>query len=365
MSITRIISRICELQPRWTSRNTAEMKERGMLVRNDLVKALRLHEGSIKDAMGRFSIDWHIHGRDGSGRKTEAPWVRICSLKMSPRATEGFYMVIHFSADGSSVFVTIGHGSNNWHPNGSLIPFKPEELATKVGLGRKVLMDRLGSMDPFVDKIRLGAVKAGPENFERATVCAKCIPVADLSDEVFLKYVMLALKKLSVIYEAVSLGAGLDAFSLLERDADYLYSPLRNHGAGQGFGASAEDRKAIELFAMKQAKSWMKTAGFTKIKDCSGSKSYDFVAESDSRAWKIEVKGTTADRCDAILMTSNEVELHRAERGSTVIVIVYGIILDRTGHMPRASGGTVWADVAWDIDASWSLVPTAYRVSRK
>lgn len=334
-----------------------------MLVRKDLVHALRVHEVRFKEAMGRYSNDWDMYGRDGSGPKTEAPWLRIYSQKMSPTATEGFYMVIHFAADGSSVFVTIGHGSNNWQPDGSLTPFRRDELRTIVDRGRKILNDSYGSMAPFLDEISLGAKNSGPENFERATVCAKCIPVERLTDDIFVDYVVRALEMLSVIYEAVALGSGQDAAELGERDADYLNNPLKRSKVGQGFGASAADRKAVEICAMEQAKRWLKDNAFTEVKDCSDSQSYDFAASRDSINWKIEVKGTTADHGDAILMTANEVELHRNERGSTVIIIVSGIRLDRSGSTPKASGGTIWAEIGWDID-KWTQTPTAFRVSR-
>ena len=196
-------------------------------------------------------------------------------------------------------------------------------------------------------------------------MCAKQIPIDELTDNLFVDYVVRALEMLSVIYEAVALGAGQDAATLGERDTDYLNNPLKRPRVGQGFGASAIDKKAIELCAMSQAEVWLKAEGFINIKDCSAKEPYDFIALRDSKVWKVEVKGTTADRGDSILMTSNEVELHRSERGSTVIVIVSGISLDRSGEAPVASGGTIWADVAWDIDASWSLLPTAFRVTRR
>jgi hypothetical protein len=363
MSITSVVRRICELQPKWTSKNTPEMKERGVLVRKDLVQALRIHEVQFKEALGRYSYDWDMYGRDGSGPKSEAPWVRVYSERMSPTATEGFYMVIHFAADGSAVFVTVGHGSNNWQPDGSLSPYRRNELAAIVARGRKILNDTYGSMAPFLDEISLGAKNAGPENFERATVCAKRVPIDQLTDDLFVDYVVRALEMLSVIYEAVALGAGQNAAELGERDADYLNNPLKRPKAGQGFGASAADRKAIEICAMEQANLWLKANAFTEIKDCSGSQSYDFSASRESVDWKIEVKGTTADNGDAILMTANEVELHRNERGSTVIVIVSGIRLDRSGPTPRATGGVIWVEIGWDID-KWVQTPTAFRVER-
>lgn len=363
MSITSVIRRICELQPKWTSRNTPEMKERGRLVRKDLVQSLRVHEGRFKEALGRYSYDWDMYGSDGIGQKSEAPWVRVYSARMSPSATEGFYMVIHFAADGSAVFVTVGHGSNNWQPDGSLSPYRRDELSAIVDRGRMILNDSYGSMAPFLDEISLGAKNSGPENFERATVCAKRIPLDQLTDDFFVDYVVRALEMLSVIYEAVALGSGQDAAELGERDADYLNNPLRRPKVGQGFGASAADRKAIEICAMEQAERWLEANAFTDVKDCSGSQSYDFSASRDSINWKIEVKGTTADHGDAILMTANEVELHRSERGSTVIIVVSGIRLDRAGSTPKASGGKIWAEIGWDIN-KWTQTPTAFRVSR-
>ena len=62
------------------------------------------------------------------------------------------------------------------------------------------------------------------------------------------------------------------------------------------------------------------------------------------------------------MMTRNEVELHRAERGSTALVIVSGIALKR-GERVTAAGGEIEVLLGWDIDA-WSLTATAFRVER-
>lgn len=147
------------------------------------------------------------------------------------------------------------------------------------------------------------------------------------------------------------------------REIDLLINPQLAKSGGQGYSGSAEDRRAIELHAMRKAREWLEAERFTKINDCSGKDSFDFLAFRDRKAWKVEVKGTTAIRGDDILMTSNEVELHRAERGSTVLVIIFGIRLDRSGAQPVASGGTIWAEIGWDID-KWTQTPTAFRVSR-
>ena len=146
-------------------------------------------------------------------------------------------------------------------------------------------------------------------------------------------------------------------------DLDLLLNPQKIKTGGQGYSTSSADRKAIEIHAMVMAEEWLRGEGFTRISDCSAGSSFDFSAFKDSQGWKIEVKGTTQRSANAILMTSNEVELHRRECGSTIMVIVSGIRLGRSGPTPKASGGVIWVEIGWDID-KWIQTPTAFRVER-
>ncbi len=146
-------------------------------------------------------------------------------------------------------------------------------------------------------------------------------------------------------------------------DLDVLLNPQKIKTDGQGYSTSSADRKAVEFHAMVMAEEWLRMEGFTRISDRSSDSSFDFSAYKDAKSWKVEVKGSTQRSADAILMTSNEVDLHRRERGSTVLIIVHGIRLDRLGPIPVATGGVVWAEVGWDIN-EWIQTPTAFRVSR-
>lgn len=98
-----------------------------------------------------------------------------------------------------------------------------------------------------------------------------------------------------------------------------------------------------------------------RVRDTSASNPYDFEAEKGEERVKIEIKGTTSDLCDAILMTRNEVKLHRKEKGRTALFIVYGIKISGFGDSRIASGGTLDVLWAWDID-SCVVEPTAYRI---
>jgi len=76
-----------------------------------------------------------------------------------------------------------------------------------------------------------------------------------------------------------------------------------------------------------------------------------------------DVKGTTSDLCDSVMMTKNEVELHKNEKGNTGLIIVSKIKLNRDPASPTATGGSVESLLGWDID-QWVTEPIAFQVSR-
>jgi hypothetical protein len=105
-----ILKRICELQPSYSPTNTPEMKERGKLIRDALASELRGMLPRISTVVGDAAPDLSVDSSDGIGRKTEAPWVRVHSKSLSPNPRDGYYFVIHFRADGTAVFFTVGCG---------------------------------------------------------------------------------------------------------------------------------------------------------------------------------------------------------------------------------------------------------------
>lgn len=107
------LRRVCELQPAYSSANTDKMQERGRLIRSEIPTALQAMDAELRTALGQFGEQLHVDASDGIGRKTEAPWVRFCARNMSPTPREGYYAVLHFAADGSALFVTVGCGSTS------------------------------------------------------------------------------------------------------------------------------------------------------------------------------------------------------------------------------------------------------------
>ena len=360
MTIASTLEKICHLQPYYSSTNTPEMKERGYLVRTELAGKLREIIPSLQQAFDPLFDDIAVDSSDGIGRKTEAPWVRLFSQTMSPNPREGFYMVIHFAANGRATFITVGCGSTVLR-GGSLISLPVEELDRRTSWARAVLSKRWAQPEPFHDTILLGAKAPLPRTFEQATALASCIEIDRLGSTDVEKLVFEACLRLNEIYLAQ-----LDNRDVSPGDQDIevmssLLRPLKS-GRRQGRGLSAADRKSVELRAMLLATNHLLALGF-ECKDTSATESYDILAKKGNAVIKVEVKGTTSDLCDSVLMTRNELELHRRERGSTALIIVSGIRLNRDDGNTTSDGGNVEALIGWDID-QWIMEPIAFQIFR-
>jgi len=126
------LKRIAELQLDYSSENTPPMQERCRIIRSDLPAVLQNYRDKFEESLGRFSSGLEIEGSDGIGRKTQAPWVRLFSKDLSPSATTGYYVVIHFSVDSERCFVTIGFGATTWNSErGDLEKSSDTELERK------------------------------------------------------------------------------------------------------------------------------------------------------------------------------------------------------------------------------------------
>lgn len=357
------LRRICELQPAYTSHNSEPMRERGHLIRRTLPDILRAMEPELAAELGPYGEGFRVGASDGIGRKTEAPWVRIFDRRMSPRPTDGFYVVLHFAADGSAMFVTVGCGSTVW-ANGDLRSISDKELRQRTDWARAVIKDAFGDLAPFTDTIDLGAKAPLPRTFEKATVMARRIAVGDLDATLVTDLLLQATHRLRELYEAQGRGQDLAMADAVELELEALSRPQRrSDGQGQGFGLSGPERRAIELRAMVVAQEWLEAEGY-KVKNTSRNSPFDFLATRAGSSLKVEVKGTTSAGAQAIFMTRNEVELHRREAGATALIIVSAIQLDRRVTQPMASGGELIAEIGWDIEA-WELAPMAFRVSRR
>lgn len=357
----RHLNRVLELQPAYSSKNTPAMQERGEVLRHEIKKAIEDRSAALSNLLGRFGGDFHVDAFDGIGRKTELPWVRFCSSSMSPRPTEGFYFVMHFSTDGSAVHFTVGCGSSRFL-NGEFVVLPGKEIDAQTDWARSVVIEEYGALSPFDDPADFGATRPLPKAFERATAFSKRIAKEELETTDLDELLEQAAERLRVIYEAQSIGRDVTAAELAEAEIEALMNPKRAAARRQGYGLSAPARRAVELRAMELAWQWLLDQGYD-VEDRSASKPYDLEAVRGGEEIKVEVKGTTSDRADAILMTRNEVDLHRREKGRTCLIVVSSIELIEEDGEFVTDGGHVEVQMGWDID-EWLLEPTAFRVSR-
>lgn len=355
------LERICQLQPEYSAANTPAMQERGRLVRTDLKAEVERLGRRLASALGAFGDDLHVDASDGIGRKTELPWVRFCSRRMSPNPTEGFYCVTHFSTDGSAVHITVGCGSSRFH-NGSSVPLPDHELDAQTAWARQVVIEEFGTLVPFNDPPDFGARRPLPISFQRATAISHRVAYADIRTTDFGRLFEEAAQRLRPIYAAQATGRNLTDADQRELEIEAALNPLSRPSGRQGYGLSAPARRAVERHAMEVAAEFLRNNGYA-VRDTSATRPFDFEATLNGVLTKVEVKGTTSDRADGILMTANEVALHRNEKGSTALVIVSSIRLSEQNGAYACSGGNVEWLLGWDID-EWFHEATAFRVTR-
>ncbi len=191
--------------------------------------------------------------------------------------------------------------------------------------------------------------------YEKSTAYAKFYPADALPPEpVLLDDLSAFIQRLGQLYEAIDLGQTPDEDDPAAVDLERAIR--RWSRAGQGRGLSGPERNAVECHAMDLAANHLKSLGF-RVRDVSGSESFDFLAKANGKSLFVEVKGTTGSP-HSILLTANEVSLHRDQYPQNALVLVHGINLVR-GPNPRASGGILEYVSPWLLKTD-ALRPMAY-----
>lgn len=208
----------------------------------------------------------------------------------------------------------------------------------------------------------LGARADLPRTFEKATAISSQVLFSEIEDETIRHFLRLAIARLVEIYDSQSVGRDVSPGEEAANEIAVISRPVATKRRGQGFSLSSTDRKAIELHAMDLATEWLTKNGYGHSNK-SATESYDLLATQADSEFFVEVKGTTSDDCQTILMTRNEIELHRKNKGNTALIIVSKIRMDRTTTPPSTSGGEVEVFWGWDID-EWRSEPIAFQLFR-
>jgi hypothetical protein len=352
---------VLDLQLQHSSQNTPAMARRGDLIRNIIPGEMRNWSAASSGATRPFRGRLNVQGRDGTGLKTFVPWVRIHSPELSPSAQSGWYVVYLFRADGSGVHLCVGHGSTRFD-GGDFKPRSRAEAESLMAWGRGLIGLEAQSLG-FDVGVNLGSSEKLSKAYESTTAFSKFYVTGAIPrDEQLAADAEVAVSLVSQLYRASELGRGPDstppeisaALTVVDDVARPKMSATKT--GGQGFGLTHDERCLVEQHAMDLAMSWLLQNGFETLRDVHATHSCDFLGIRDGTEHVIEVKGTTSGG-GKVLLTANEVRLHSQRYPHNVLIIVHGIELHELRAV--ASGGTVRAIEAWDINES-ILEPLSY-----
>lgn len=342
---------VLELQLDFSSENTASMARRGDLIRNIIPGEMRDWKAGQADAVLPFRGRLNVQGRDGTGRKTLVPWVRIHSPELSPSAQKGWYAVYLFHEHGDGLSLCLSHGSTSFNGR-DFVPRSAAEVAELMAWSRGLLTADAQALG-FAPGVDLGSTAKLSQAYERTAAFSKTYGVNDLpDDEELMLDAAHAVSLLGRLYQAIELGRTPEAEPLEVQQARMAIEAIAKPNKplpgtpGQGFGLTAPERKTVEDHAMGIAKAWLVAHGYENIQDVSGSQSCDFWAKKAGVDHYVEVKGTTGG-FGTVLLTANEVDLHRDLHPDNILIVVHNI--DLVDRRSRAIGGQVVVLEAWDI----------------
>jgi hypothetical protein len=356
------LERILRLQSAWHYRNTPEMNERGKLVRGEIPGWLRDHESELAAAIGIPPADFFPEGRDGTGRKTRVPWARFGSRERTPSATDGFYVVYLFARDGSAVYLSLNQGTTDFE-NGEFVRKELKVLESRVARARAVL-GRWMATRGDIGLLALGdegehALGRGYELGDIAAITYLAGAVPD--DEQLLADALDFAGALGDLYrDHASAPLPYEVPELVElEDAADRAAGKRRPPRGAGFRQSKEERDLIEQHAVKVAAAYY-AADEWHVKHRGAPYDLELTRPGEKRT--VEVKGTTS-MGEAVPLTAGEVRHHAKAHPNNALVIVRGIVLDRSTTPPTVSGGVLFEQQPFDIaDSALAVISYKYTV---
>lgn len=327
----------------------------------------------MANALGASVEDLGVEGRDGTGLKTEIPWVRVCAREQSPSATTGWYVVYLFSAAGDRVYLSLNQGTTVW-TGGDFKARKVEDLRARVGWALPLLAEQMAERGDLHQEILLDARTPLGRGYEPGNVVAieysrDALP----AQQVLTTDLLYMLSLLRSVYAAELLAPhvpGDPTPEVLEAEQSAAVVAGRRSSrratrpprSGQGFRLTAAERRAIERRSVQAATLFFETQGWS-VKDVGDRESFDLLLSRGEERLRAEIKGTTSAGHDVIL-TRAEVDKQRRYYPDNALVVVHSIVLDRTAEEPVASGGVLHCTSPWEIaEEDLTVISYAYRTA--
>jgi len=125
-----LIEQVLQLQPKYAKRRSPTMEQRG-----ELLIAI---ENKLKEFTHASRIVNGCQTGNGEGFYAHVPWVRLHDQALSPNSKIGWYIVLLFARDGSSVYWSLNQGTDD-HPIRS--------IRQRVAEARKKLANQLSHVE--------------------------------------------------------------------------------------------------------------------------------------------------------------------------------------------------------------------------
>jgi len=122
----------------------------------------------------------------------------------------------------------------------------------------------------------------------------------------------------------------------------------KSYAKSQGFILDSKLRKALELYAMEEAKRYFESSGYV-VKDDSKNHPYDLHCKRGKELLYVEVKGTQT-KGEGIILTAGEVEFARCHKGQMALFVLHSIRVLGDGKEFTLAEGQMRRIVPWDVD---------------
>jgi hypothetical protein len=374
--MTAAMQGVLDLAEHYSKDETPAMQARTAALK-EVAAHLRTALPTLVESLGLGHLD--IRVQPGGRQTSFSPlaWVRVYSRKHSEKATEGFYIVFLFAADGSGVYLSLNQGTSEFRSN-AVRPINDRRvLMARAAEARAALVDfadtpvcRDGLVS--IDLAWKGLRSVGSEskqrirNYEDANVFAFHYEAGRLpEDEKLLADLADMLPPLVQLYGVPVRAGAVEAPAPQVEEGRTRAIARKAVARNQGRQLDPEARRAIELYAEDLAGTYFTVRGWS-VKPVGHLKlGYDLECRHpDGLVLHAEVKGTQS-LGEEVVLTRNEVR-HCQDSGRCgaehVLYVVSRIDLDREDGI-RCSGGKEHCVWPWVIDDE-DLTPTqyAYRV---
>jgi hypothetical protein len=290
------------------------------------------------------------------------PWIRIFDPQHAPTAQSGFYVVLLFAADGTSVYLSLNQGTSEFRSN-AMRPINDENVllnraaaartaladwSTEVALLGPDTMDLRGESAPVEkdSKIRI-------KNYELGNVFTYEYPADDLPTDDKFKNDLEELLVLLWALENADLTTPTEFVKVMPTVGSI--AGKKNPGSKQGRQLDQKVRKLIELTAEDRAEEHYAALGWLVERVGAQKLGYDLRCKKGDLELHVEVKGTTTKGLE-VTLTPNEVNHCKMYERMALVVVSRIVIAEDDTVVER---GQINILDPWIIDDIY-LTPSEY-----